>query len=102
MGLSAFERASHYTARGVVERVESAAIRHDGTVYALAPPARHIDVIWFMWEQRRELSMGTDQGFVTSRGRYVGRAEAARIAITAGQIERTQFQTDVLFSEDLW
>lgn len=38
------------------------------------------------------------QGFVTSRGRFVGREEAAEIATRAGQCK----PTDYLFSEDVW
>lgn len=41
-----------------------------------------------------------DQGFVTSRGRYVNREEGARIAAAAGQIKNKK-QT-VLCSEDIW
>jgi hypothetical protein len=40
-----------------------------------------------------------EQGFYTSKGRYVNRAEAAKIAYAAGQIKEP---TDKLFSEDLY
>lgn len=40
-----------------------------------------------------------DQGFMTSKGRYVQRDEAAKIAFNANQIEKP---TPYLFSEDLW
>lgn len=39
------------------------------------------------------------QGFFTSKGRWVDRAEAAKIAYTAGQIDEPK---DKLFSEDLY
>lgn len=40
-----------------------------------------------------------DQGFITSRGEFVSRNEAAQIAFDAGMTdERKKF----LFSEDLW
>lgn len=42
---------------------------------------------------------GDRQGFVTSRGRFVDREEAARIAIAAEQVLGPK---DVLFSEDLY
>lgn len=42
---------------------------------------------------------GFDQGFVTSTGRYVGREEAARIALAAGQVAR---RVQALTSEDLY
>lgn len=47
----------------------------------------------------RMSSAADDQGFVTSEGQYVGRKEAARIALIAGQITKP---TTILFSEDLW
>ncbi len=40
----------------------------------------------------------SEQGFLTSTARFVGRQEAARIAHAAGQIKE---QTDILFSEDI-
>lgn len=40
-----------------------------------------------------------DQGFLTSKSRFVGRGEAARIAFEAGQIKE---QKRTLFSEDLY
>ena len=39
------------------------------------------------------------QGFYTSKGRFVGREEAAKIAYAAGQISSP---TNRLFSEDLY
>lgn len=42
-----------------------------------------------------------DQGFYTSRGRFVDRKEAFEIAKSAGQIE-TGEDRGVLFSEDLY
>lgn len=42
-----------------------------------------------------------DQGFMTSEGRYVGRAEAHEIALNAGQID-CGLSGYILFSEDLW
>lgn len=39
------------------------------------------------------------QGFYTSKGRFVDRKEAAKIAYNCGQIDK---QVDVLFSEDLY
>lgn len=40
-----------------------------------------------------------DQGFMTCRGRYVDREEAASIAFLAGQVRGGTF---VLCSEDIW
>jgi len=43
----------------------------------------------------------SDQGFFTSKGRFVNRKEAAIIAKTAGQVS-SNFSQSRLFSEDLW
>lgn len=42
------------------------------------------------------------QGFYTSRGRYVDRQTAAKIAIESGQIEKLQYSEIDLYSEDLY
>lgn len=39
------------------------------------------------------------QGFVTSKGRFVFRDKAGKIAFEAGQIDK---ETNLLFSEDMW
>ena len=44
-------------------------------------------------------SKADSQGFVTNRGRFVKRKDAARIAFMAGQ---TKDPEDILFSEMLW
>lgn len=41
----------------------------------------------------------TEQGFLTSKGRFVDRNEAGKIAFERGQITK---ETDCLFSEDLY
>lgn len=53
-------------------------------------------------ERRRigeEQIAGKNQGFLTSRGRFVDRVEAAEIAKAAGQ---TTSEKGALFSEDLY
>jgi hypothetical protein len=48
-------------------------------------------------------SKADDQGFVTSRGRYVGRELAAAIAKKAGQFKKDgKKKPTVLISEDIW
>lgn len=42
------------------------------------------------------------QGFLTSRGRFVNRVEAGKIAIAAQQIEELSYSDTDLFSEDLY
>jgi len=41
------------------------------------------------------------QGFLTSTGRFVGRREAAQIALHSGQIKELKFGSE-LYSEDLY
>lgn len=42
------------------------------------------------------------QGFLTDTNRFVDRNEAALIALSSGQIEKLQFSSKELFSEDLY
>lgn len=85
---------------------------HDGYPGA-APPGkvmlcgfRHGDItrqLLGLLSLRRLPRMNQDQqGFLTSRGRFVGRREAAQIAVTAGQIEVENLRSGELYSEDLW
>lgn len=64
-------------------------------------PYRHSDL--FYGASRMDMDPATKhaavQGFVTSCGRFVNRAEAAAIALAAGQIVAAK---EELFSEDLW
>lgn len=86
------------------ERIVSVAINSGGIIWSLPSPARHHTVLRSMSE------LGIDaikegnpdaQGFLTSAGRYVGRREAAQIAVEAKQIKKCQWPPD-LYSEDLW
>lgn len=85
------------------ETIIRAAIRCDGRVYHMLPPARHHNVL-----HRYQLGQKVhDQGFLTSAGRYVDREEALKIATAAGQLNglRDQpgsYRGKELFSEDLW
>lgn len=48
--------------------------------------------------------LASDQGFLTSTGRFVGREEAHEIAVASGQpmIEHSSRICGTLYSEDLW
>ncbi len=90
------------------EMITAAAMRtEDGTVMALAPPARHNDVMRWMIDRglgSDGIAM-SDQGFVTNHGRWVDRFEALAIAKEAGQVvEHRRLVPGLaeLFSEDLW
>lgn len=75
----------------------------DGRVIALPRPHRHFH-LYALAAFVSQQPVGHDSGFTTSSGRYVGREEAQRIAIAAGQpFKRSGSQTDPkLYSEDMW
>lgn len=86
-----------------VETVACAAIRdHDGKVWMVPPPGRHHHIIRKMARAGCDLPITGEQGFVTDIGRFIDRAEAVRVATAAGQITKPKFQSNALFSEDLW
>lgn len=81
-------------------RISRAAIKIHDCCCAVDPPERHCDIIRaYARATGNPLPAGSVQGFVTSDGRFVDRAEAAVIAFKAGQIDKPK---DELFSEDLW
>lgn len=70
---------------------------------------RHYDK--FMHKQLDELEknykyplLGWEQGFLTNKGRFVGRKEAMKIAKAQNQVIRLSGSpnSDILFSEDLY
>lgn len=42
------------------------------------------------------------QGFLTSENRFVDRKEGAKIALSCGQIDKLQYSSESLYSEDLY
>ncbi len=82
------------------ETVERAAIRTDeGTVYSVWRPRRHHDILALLHTRGLPIPSIRNQGFVTSTGRFVSRAEAAQIALAAGQVPRAHPR---LRTEHLW
>lgn len=81
------------------ETITDVAILKAGFVYSRScPPSTH----YSLTEHNRDLLKDSEQGFSTSRGRFVGRAEAMQIAIAAGQVKQEDTFNGVdLFSEDL-
>jgi len=84
------------------ERVVGAAIRYQGEVHEGATHPTIVDDL----ERRLGSEVGyipeEDQGFVTSKGRYVNRQEAAKIAEDAGQYTRPkEYRNADLDSKDL-
>lgn len=85
------------------EKIVSAAILVGDMAFSAPPPARHHTLLHALHEVSDKLFVGpSQQGFLTSAGRYVGREEALKIALAAKQIEAPKFQPHHLFSEDLW
>lgn len=81
-----------------------AIIGEGGEVWTLPKPNRHWHVIGFMAESGHPtpVSLGKyPQGFVTDTGRFIGRAEAAGLALANGQCAELYAPPD-LYSEDLW
>jgi hypothetical protein len=80
--------------------IDAAAIRHRGVVYSVERPGRHHDVIRSICAAGYGPVGGdSEQGFVTTDGRFVDRREASLIARMGGQV---MFVEDTLFSEDVW
>ena len=65
-------------------------------VFRMALGWRHADILYKYGDVIDKHDLG---GFMTSKGRYVNRKEAAKIAFAAGQIEQ---EKRVLYSEDLY
>jgi hypothetical protein len=101
--------AAHFD-RGIV----ATAFRVGDVVLTLPRPARHCnyfagyneqsraagwDFPWVGWT--KDELRGAEQGFITHEGVFVGRVDAARVAIESGQIEQLQWPPE-LYSEDLW
>jgi len=73
--------------------IEKAAILKDGTIYT---GKRHGDI--FPQMPLGFLRCG-EQGFITDKGKFVNRSQAAQIAYECGQITKPKAE---LFSEDLY
>lgn len=84
-------------------KITDVAIVYAGKTYTLPRPNRHHDVI-------RSIPGGVKgpdkQGFVLDDGTFLGRREAMTLALANGQLKRRpgqeHYQSDQLFSEDLW
>lgn len=71
-------------------------------VLALPAPARHHHVMWTYLMIMGVQDHAAEQGFLTTKGRFVDREEGLRIATAAGQIDEKHGNASQLFSEDLW
>lgn len=95
------ENLSHYERYGS-ESIDRAAVYKDGIIYSLSRPARHHNVLHAMIASGVD-DLGSEQGFVTTMGRWVRRKPALRIAAKAGQLKgEPTAPYHGLFSEDVW
>lgn len=85
------------------QTIQAAAIWHDGMTYSMARPNRHHDIGHKLIALGLEdVSLRGEQGFVTSRGVFVRREPAMRIAREAGQLKVDPINANRLHTEDLW
>jgi hypothetical protein len=92
--------------RCAAEIVVAAAYKLEEKTYSLPRPARHADVLRYMMivlgvsNLLRALLLDESCGFLTSKGRFLPRAEAYDVALAAGQIKPKAYRR--LLTEDLW
>lgn len=90
--------------RTKVSRIHAVAIKLNGIIYTLPRPCRHHHVIMMMAACVEVTTpiRNDEQGFLLEDGRFADRLVAARFAVWSGQIDRTKYQPNALFSEDVW
>jgi hypothetical protein len=89
------------------QTITHVAIRFGGLIYSLPAPNRHHDVIRHIVTTTGAASvdsLGDDQGFLDSAGRYLRRRQALGVAQRAGQLKPGTMGPKLgeLYSEDLW
>lgn len=86
------------------ERIIGSTIVHpSGAIYAAFMPGRHHHCIGAMAYEGRAGGVNChDQGFLTSKGRHVDRAEAFSIAKAQNQMKTQYRKCDKLDSYDVW
>lgn len=92
--------------------IVTAAVRLGDLILSLPRPARHHNIIqmpmFHALRARVDRAVPTEQGFLTSRGKFADRKEACAIALANGQLavglghRKKSGPEDTLFSEDLW
>ena len=79
------------------------AIVHDGEIYRLPKPYRHVDLLNYLWDKFDGVKIygGNAQGFYIDDEfeSFLNRQEAAIHALLCDQIKDAK---NTLFSEDLW
>lgn len=86
------------------ETIVAAAIKVGEIVCMVEQPARHHNAFYAMSRAGFAERIGPEQqGFVTSRGRFVDRVVGLMIAIRADQIKgQKEGNPNELYSEDVW
>lgn len=79
--------------------IVEAAILQNGIIYT---GKRHHLIIANMIKIGIKKPINGEQGFITDKNEFVNRKDAARIALSCGQIKELKFSTVDLFSEDLY
>lgn len=89
--------------RTVEQILQAAILASDGvTVYTQPRPSRHGTIMQAAWALGHGKIGPDHQGFITTTGRFVGRAEAFEIAHMAGQILGADAESGHLMTEDVW
>ena len=87
----------------MVERITGVAVLCRGVPAVLPEPYRHYHVLRVLDDLGEDMPGPRDQGFFTSRGRFLEREPAKAVAIAAGQYRPTvPGGLRELYSEDLW
>ena len=83
----------------IPEIIVAAAVKYGHRIVFAERPGRHSDALYL------NLADEFECGFVTSRGRFVGRKEAGEIVLATGQGSPRPGKSNpngMLFSEDMW
>lgn len=71
--------------------------------FVLFTGKRHSDIYEMVFNSYKSIYyLPHEEGFVTSKDRFVDRYEAIEIAKANGQFEGSDVSTNQLYSEDLW
>lgn len=88
-----------------MEIIVGVACKVGDLMLSLPAPNRHCDIMYRTFKFNRDLFLDkdTEQGFITSKARFVGRREGLILALKTGQVkEENLIAPPELFSEDLW